>query len=71
MKLTEVTVKQFTSVNLNGRSVRNCDCDKNEIAKHCWKADHNFNRDQKKGIDRESRLVPRKTKKTFLKTYIL
>ena len=33
MKLTEVTVKQFTSVNLNGRSVRNCDCDKNEIAK--------------------------------------
>ena len=25
------------------RSVRNCDCDKNEIAKHCWDADHNFN----------------------------
>ena len=25
------------------RSVRNCDCDKNEIAKHCWEADHNFN----------------------------
>ena len=25
------------------RSVRNCYCDKNEIAKHCWEADHNFN----------------------------
>ena len=22
-------------------SVRNCDCNKNEIAKHCWEADHN------------------------------
>ena len=22
------------------RSVRNCDRDKNEIAKHCWEADH-------------------------------
>ena len=25
------------------RSVRNGDCDKNEIAKHCWEGDHNFN----------------------------
>ena len=25
------------------KSVRNCDCDKNEIAKHCWEAGHNFN----------------------------
>ena len=25
------------------RSVRNCDCDKNEIAKRCWEVDHNFN----------------------------
>ena len=25
------------------RSVSNCDCDKNEIAKHCWEADQNFN----------------------------
>ena len=45
------------------RSLRNCDCDKNEIAKHCWQADHNFRWDQKKVIDRESRLIPRKTKK--------
>ena len=29
------------------RSVRNCDCDKNETAKHCWEADHNFTWDQK------------------------
>ena len=40
MKLTVVTVKQSTSVNPVGlRSARNCDCDKNEIAKHCWEAD--------------------------------
>ena len=23
-------------------SVMNCDCDKNEIAKHFWEVDHNF-----------------------------
>ena len=47
------------------RSVRNCDCDKNEIAKHSWEADHNFNWEQKKVIDRESRLIPRKIKETI------
>ena len=47
------------------RSVRNCDCDKNEIAKHCWEADHNFNWDQKNFIDRESRLIPKKIKETI------
>ena len=51
------------------RSVRNCDCDKNEIAKLCWEADHNFCWDQKKVVDRESRLIPRESKETihFLK----
>ena len=47
------------------RSVRNCDYDKNEIDKHCWEADHNFSWDQKKGIDRESSLIPRKIKETI------
>ena len=47
------------------RSVRNCDCDQNEIANHCWEPDHNFNWNQKKFIDRESRLNPRKIKKTI------
>ena len=47
------------------RYVRNCDCDKNEIAKHCWEADHNLNWDQKKVVDRESRLIPRKIKETI------
>ena len=50
------------------RSLRNCDCDKNEIAKHCWEADHNFNWDQKKVIDRESRLIPRKIHTLFALT---
>ena len=51
------------------RSVWNCYCNKNEIAKHCWEADHNFNWDHEKVIDRESRLIPRKIKETihFLK----
>ena len=31
------------------RSGRNCDSDKNEIPRHCW--------DQKKVVDRESRLI--------------
>ena len=47
------------------RSVKNCDCDKTEIAKHCWEAGNNFNWDQKKVIDRESRLIPRKIKETI------
>ena len=34
------------------RSIRDCNCDKNEIAKHCFEADHNFNWDQKKVIDK-------------------
>ena len=47
------------------RSIRNCDCHKNETAKHCWEGDQNFNWDQKKVIDKESRLVPRKIKETI------
>ena len=47
------------------RSVRNCNCEKSEIAKHCSEADHNFSRDQKKVVDRESRLIPRKIKETI------
>ena len=46
------------------RSVTNCDCDKNKIAKNCWDADHNFNWYQKKFVDREIRLIPKKIKKT-------
>ena len=53
------------------RSVRNCDCDKNEIAKHCWEADHNFNWDQEKVIDRESRLISRKIKEPYILSRIL
>ena len=47
------------------RSVRNCNCDKNKIAKHCWEADINFSWDQKKVIDRENRLIPTKIKETI------
>ena len=46
-------------------SVRNCDYYKNEIAKHCWEADYNFGWDQKKLVDGESRLIPRKIKETM------
>ena len=37
----------------------------NEIAKHCWEADHNFSWNQKKVVYRESRLIPRKIKETI------
>ena len=47
------------------RSVRNRDCDKNKVAKHCWEVDHNFKWDQKKVIGRESRSIPRKIKETI------
>ena len=47
------------------RSVRNCNCDKNVIAKHCSEANHKFSRDQKKVVDRESRLIPTKIKETI------
>ena len=47
------------------RSVKNYDCEKNEIAKHCWEADHNFSWDQKKVVGRESRLIPWKIKETI------
>ena len=47
------------------RSVRNGDCDKNEITKHCREADDNYNWDQKKVGDRESKLIPRKIKETI------
>ena len=50
---------------MNTRSVRNCDCDKNKIAKHCWEPDYNFSWDQKKVIGRESSLIPRKIKGTI------
>ena len=47
------------------RPVSNCNCEKNEIVKHCWEADHNFSLDQKKVIDRDSRLIQRKIKESI------
>ena len=47
------------------RFVRNCDCNKNEVAKHSWEADCNFSRNKKKVLDRENRLIPRKIKETI------
>ena len=47
------------------KSVRNCNCGKNEIAKHFWEADHNFSWDQKKVIGRERRLISRMIKVTI------
>ena len=47
------------------RSVRNLDCEKNKISKHSWEANHNFSCDQKKVVDRESKLISCKIKKTM------
>ena len=46
-------------------SVRNCDCEKNGIVKHCLEADHNFSWDQKKVADREIRLITKKKKEAI------
>ena len=48
------------------RSVRNCNCDKNEIAKHSWEADHNFNWDQKKVIERKAGYFLGRSKKPYI-----
>ena len=54
-----------TALDEHKRSASNFDCDKNEIAKHCWEVDHKFRWDQKKVVDRESRLIPSKIKETI------
>ena len=53
------------------RSIRNYDREKNETVKHCWEADHDFSWDQKKVVDRESRLIPRRSKKPYILWRIL
>ena len=45
------------------RTVKNYDCENNEIAKHCWEEDHNI--DQKRVVGRNSRLISRKIKGTM------
>ena len=65
MRLTVVTAKLRSRSHKHKGSVKNCDCEKNKITKHCWEADHNFSWDQKKFVDGESRLIPRKIKETI------
>ena len=78
MKLTVVTAKQPTLLyfteskgHLKSRSdehkrfFRNWDCEKNEIAKPFWEADHNFGWDQKEVVERENKLISRKIKKNY------
>ena len=66
---TEKTLK--SRLHEHKRSARNWDCDKNDIAKHCWEEDHNFNWDEKKVIDRESWLLPGRSKKPYILWRIL
>ena len=39
------------------RSIRNWNCDKNEIAKYCWEAGHNFNWDRMKLLNAAEKQV--------------
>ena len=50
---------------MNTKAVGNCNYDKNEIAEHCWEADHHFSWDQREVTERESRLIPKKIKETI------
>ena len=74
MKLTVVTAKQSTLMNLNGlqKRVQMKLKDLSRIAvakrtklKNCWEADHNFSWDQKKIADKECRLISKKIRKTI------
>ena len=65
MKLTVLTAELKSRSDQHKRSVKNYDCEKNEIVKHCYEADCNFSWDQRKVVDRESRLIPRKLKETI------
>ena len=47
------------------RAVRNGDTDKNEIADHCWKENHQMNWKGKSVIDRERNIYARKIKETI------
>ena len=47
------------------RSVRNCDCNMNEIAKYCWEVDQDLSWDQKNLVDRGTRLISMKIKETI------
>ena len=58
------SLKNITHINKK-KSVRNCDCEKSEIAKHCWEADFNSSSDKKKVVDSERRLSPMKIKETI------
>ena len=46
-------------------SVKICDCEMMETAKHCWEANHNFSLGQKKVVDWERRLIPWKIKEAI------
>ena len=55
---------------MNTKDLTRIAIEKNETAKHCREADHNFSWDQKK-VDRESGLIPRKIKETINSLRIL
>ena len=72
MELTVVIAKQMKNNSRSDkqkRSIKNCHCVNNKIAKNCCEADYNFSWDQKRVVYRESRSIPRKIKETihFLK----
>ena len=51
--------------NEHKRAVKNQDVDKNEIADHCWKNDHEMNWEERKVIDAEPYIYARKIKETI------
>ena len=63
--ITESTRSLKLRSDKHKKAVRNYNCEKNEIAKHCWEAGHNFRWDEKKVLDGESRLIPTKIKETI------
>ena len=51
--------------------MKHSDCEKNEIAKHCWEAGLNFTWDQENVVDKKIRLIYKKIKEIihFLRSH--
>ena len=60
-----ILVKQKDPLKLEQMSIKNQDVDKNEIADHCWKNDHEMNWEERKVIDVEPYIYARKIKETI------
>ena len=69
MELTVVIAKQMKNNSRSDkqkRSIKNCHCVNNKIAKNCCEADYNFSWDQKRVVYRKAGQFLGKSKKLYI-----